>query len=69
MTESGWRTLRNALEDSLSGSFVEFDRLPWLLANLEKPVWRGPDWPQVLHSIRAGMEERGEAWIDVCRTT
>ena len=43
---------------------MEFDHLPWLLGNLDKPGPRGPDWPQVLHSIHAGMDEQGVEWID-----
>lgn len=64
MTDTGQATLKNTLQGSLSGSFVEFDHLPWLLANLDKPGRSGPDWPQVRHSIRTGMEERGQDWIN-----
>ena len=53
-----------ALQGGLSGLFVEFDHLPYLLADLDRPGLSGPDWPQVLHSIRAAMEEGDLPWID-----
>ena len=53
-----------ALQGGLSGLFVEFDHLPYLLANLDRPGRSGPDWPQVLHGIRAWMDELGVEWID-----
>ena len=53
-----------ALQGGLSGLFVEFDHLPYLLADLDRPIRSGPDWPQMLHVIRAEMEELGLPWID-----
>lgn len=64
MTESPQGTLKNTLQGSLTGLFVEFDHLPWLLANLDNPGSYDPNWPEVLHSIRAGMDEQGLEWLD-----
>ena len=64
MTEPGQRTLKNTLQGSLSGLFVEFDHLPWLLGNLGEPGRSGPDWEDVLHDVRDGMDEQGVEWID-----
>ena len=64
MIEIGPQTQNNALQGGLSGPFVEFEHLPWLLDYLGEPGRPGPDWEDVLAEIRYGMDKEGVEWMD-----
>ena len=64
MTEDELLLGADALLGGLSGAFVEFEYLPWLLDYLGEPGRPGPDWGDVLAELRYDMAQKGVTWKD-----